>query len=231
MGREIDEAWIEEAIERYRRMESLQASSTRRSRRVEVTVRSPDGLVEVVVTADGTIRDVTFARSAARPQPARPLRSVRPAVTAAADAAAWARTKLHARDLFGGLPAAAGRRGTGDDPEPDRCRRRARRAAGAVAAARIDLAAAERPDAFGGDATGRLGELGGRCTHAGPTAVAARAREAAAAAPRSTTPPAPCCAPPAGTATRRTRARRASGRGLMDALDRLDRWPGRCSAG
>jgi len=99
MAREIDEAWIEEAVERYRRLDALLAEFDKAVKTVEVSVRSPDGLVEVVVTADGTIRDVRIEH--VRGHTGTELsRSVREAVTAAADAAAWARKRLHA-DTFG----------------------------------------------------------------------------------------------------------------------------------
>jgi DNA-binding protein YbaB len=98
MGREIDEAWIDEAIERYRRIEERQAELDRAARDVEVTVRSPDGVVEVVVTADGTVTDVRIRGDGHRSEALS--RSVREAVTAAADAAAWARQKLDA-ETFG----------------------------------------------------------------------------------------------------------------------------------
>jgi DNA-binding protein YbaB len=98
MGRDIDEAWIDEAIERYQRIEAQLAELHRAAKDVAVTVRSPDGLVEVVVTADGTIRDVRI-RGHARSDD-QLSRAVRDAVTAAADAAAWARQKLHA-ETFG----------------------------------------------------------------------------------------------------------------------------------
>lgn len=99
MAREIDEAWIDEAVERYRGIEARLADFDRAVAGVEVTVRSPDGVVEVVVTADGTVRDVRIdgARSLTS---AELSRSVREAVTAAADAASWARQKLHA-EMFG----------------------------------------------------------------------------------------------------------------------------------
>jgi DNA-binding protein YbaB len=99
MAREIDEAWIEEAIERYQRIEARQAEFEKAVKGVEVTVRSPDGLVEVVVTSDGTIRDVQVHGQAPGRTGADLSRSVREAVVAAADAAAWARQKLHA-DTF-----------------------------------------------------------------------------------------------------------------------------------
>jgi DNA-binding protein YbaB len=100
MAREIDEAFIEEAIERYQRVEKLQAQFDQAARGMEVTVRSPDGLVEVLVAADGTIKDVTISESF-RGRTAQDLsRAVQAAVAAAADAAAWARAKLH-QDMFG----------------------------------------------------------------------------------------------------------------------------------
>jgi DNA-binding protein YbaB len=100
MAREIDEAFIEAAVERYQRLDALLAEFDKAVRGVEVTVSSPDGLVEVVVTADGTIRDVTITGALAGRTNAELSRSVRQAVAAAADAAAWARGKLHA-ETFG----------------------------------------------------------------------------------------------------------------------------------
>ncbi|GAB2929421.1 hypothetical protein GCM10027280_16170 [Micromonospora polyrhachis] len=95
-AREIDETWIEEAVERYRRIESHRAEFDKAVHGVEVTVRSPDGLVEVAVTAAGTITDVRFLGPLHTRTSAEVARSVRAAVTAAADAARWAREKLHA---------------------------------------------------------------------------------------------------------------------------------------
>ena len=107
MGREIDEAWIEEAVERYRRIEERAAEFERAATAVTVTVHSPDGLAEVVVSADGTIRDVRIGALQGRTS-AEVSRSVREAVTAAADAAAWARQKLHAETFGEYRPLAAG---------------------------------------------------------------------------------------------------------------------------
>jgi DNA-binding protein YbaB len=101
MAREVDEAFIEEAVERYRRVDALLAEFDKAVRGVEVTVSSPDGLVEVVVSADGAIRDVAITGTLAGRSNAEVSRSVRDAVTAAADAATWARAKLHA-ETFGG---------------------------------------------------------------------------------------------------------------------------------
>ena len=101
MAREIDEAWIEEAIDRYRRIEARQAEFEKALKGVEVTVQSPDGMVEVLVTADGTIKDVQLHGALHGRTAADLSRSVREAVTAATAAAAWAREKLHA-DTFAG---------------------------------------------------------------------------------------------------------------------------------
>ena len=100
MAREIDEAFIEAAVERYQRLDGLLAEFDKAVRGVEVTVSSPDGLVEVLVTADGTIRDVTITGALTGRTNTELSRSVRQAVAAAADAAAWARNKLHA-EMFG----------------------------------------------------------------------------------------------------------------------------------
>ena len=100
MAREIEEAWIEEAVERYRRIESLQAEFDKAVCGIEVAVRSPDGLVEVVVTAAGAITGVRILGALHGRANADVARSVHAAVTAAADAAQWAREKLHA-EMFG----------------------------------------------------------------------------------------------------------------------------------
>ncbi|HEX2771917.1 MAG TPA: YbaB/EbfC family nucleoid-associated protein [Micromonosporaceae bacterium] len=101
MAREIDESWVEQAIERYRRIESLQADFERSVHDIEVGVRSPDGLVEVVVTAAGTIVDVRIGTAMSGRTNVEVSRSVYAAVTAATDAARWAREKLQA-ETFGG---------------------------------------------------------------------------------------------------------------------------------
>ncbi|GAA1761853.1 YbaB/EbfC family nucleoid-associated protein [Luedemannella helvata] len=100
MPREIDERWIEEAIERYQRVEKLQAEFEQAVGGIEVTVRSPDGLVELVVAGDGKVRDVVVSESFAS-HTARDLsRAVKAALAAADDAAGWARAKLH-QDMYG----------------------------------------------------------------------------------------------------------------------------------
>jgi DNA-binding protein YbaB len=99
----VDEAWIEQAIERYQHMERLVADFDKALTTVEVTVRSPDGLVEVVVGADGVIRDVVISDDAADLAPRELARSVQAAVSAGGDAANWARQRLY-RETFGEFP-------------------------------------------------------------------------------------------------------------------------------
>lgn len=99
----MDEAWIEKAIEGYQRMERLIADFDKALAAVDVTVHSPDGLVTVVVAADGKIKDVVIADDARDRSPRELSRSVHAAVGAAADAAAWARQKLY-RETFGDYP-------------------------------------------------------------------------------------------------------------------------------
>ena len=96
MAREIDEGWVEEAIERYRRIEALQADFDKAVNGLTVTVRSPDGLVELVVTAAGAISDVRIVGALQGRSNVELSASIQAAVTAAADAATWARDKLHA---------------------------------------------------------------------------------------------------------------------------------------
>ena len=95
MAREIDEAWIEEAIERYRRIDALKAEFDKAMLATEVSVRSPDETVEVLVTAAGDIVDVRIRGPLHHRTHADLARSVHAAVSAAADAAGWARQKLH----------------------------------------------------------------------------------------------------------------------------------------
>lgn len=104
MAREIDEAWVEEAISRYRRIEQLQAELDDRVSKTEVTVHSPDQLVEVVVCADGTVRKVTVVGPLAGRTDVELSRSIEAAVAAAADAAEWARRTLHAEAFAGYAP-------------------------------------------------------------------------------------------------------------------------------
>ena len=98
MAREIDEAFIDEAIERYQRIDARLAEfrrvgdgdgwslSARRTVWSRSWSRSPATIRDVVID------DRLLGRNRARTSRA----SVRLAVTAAADAAEWARAKLHA---------------------------------------------------------------------------------------------------------------------------------------
>ncbi len=104
MAREIDEAWVEEAIARYRRIEQLQAEFDARVAETEVTVHSPDQLVEVRVCADGSIRRVTVVGELHGRSNVDLSRSTEAAVSAAADAAEWARRTLQAEIFTGYAP-------------------------------------------------------------------------------------------------------------------------------
>lgn len=94
MAREIDEAWIEEAIERHRRIDLLRAEFDKAVASTEVTVRSPDETVEVVVTAAGDIIDVRVHGTLQHRSAADVSREMQAAVRSAGDAARWARQKL-----------------------------------------------------------------------------------------------------------------------------------------
>jgi DNA-binding protein YbaB len=95
MAREIDEAWIDEAIERHRRIDLLRDEFDKAAATTLVTVRSPDGTVEVVVTAEGDITDVRIRGALQQRTAADLTREIQAVVSSAADAARWARQKLH----------------------------------------------------------------------------------------------------------------------------------------
>jgi hypothetical protein len=100
MAREIDEAWIDEAIARYRQIDMLRGEFDKAVAAHIVSVHSPDDTVEVLVTAAGDITDVRITGSPQHRSTAELARQVQAAVTNAADAARWAREKLHA-EVFG----------------------------------------------------------------------------------------------------------------------------------
>lgn len=102
--REIDEAWIEEAVSAYRRIEERQAEFRRSLADIEVSVRSPDGLIEVVVAGEGGVRNVAVVGSLRNQSTAEINRSIQAALHAAKDGAEWARRRLH-QDIFGDYPA------------------------------------------------------------------------------------------------------------------------------
>jgi DNA-binding protein YbaB len=100
MAREIDEAWIDEAIERYRRIDVLRAKLDKAVAAHVVSVHSPDNTVEVLVTAAGDITDVRIRGSLQNRKAADLAREVQAVVTSATEAARWAREKLH-DEVFG----------------------------------------------------------------------------------------------------------------------------------
>jgi hypothetical protein len=100
MAREIDEAWIDEAIDRYRRIDALRAQFDKAVQAHVVSVHSPDDSVEVLVTAAGDITDVRIRGSLQNRNAADLAREVQAVVTSAAEAARWAREKLH-DEVFG----------------------------------------------------------------------------------------------------------------------------------
>jgi DNA-binding protein YbaB len=100
MAREIDEAWIDDAIERYRRVDALRAEFDKAVASHVVSVHSPDDTVEVLVTAAGDITDVRIRGSLQNRSAAELAREVQAVVINATEAARWAREKLH-DEVFG----------------------------------------------------------------------------------------------------------------------------------
>ncbi|HEV7963163.1 MAG TPA: YbaB/EbfC family nucleoid-associated protein [Actinoplanes sp.] len=100
MAREIDEVWIGEAIDRYRRIDALRAEFDKAITAHVVSVHSPDDTVEVLVTAAGDITDVRIRGSLQNRTAADLAREVQAVVTSATEAARWAREKLH-DEVFG----------------------------------------------------------------------------------------------------------------------------------
>ena len=108
MAREIDEAWIDEAIDRYKRVEGLRADFDRAVAAHQVSVHSPDQSIEVVVTAAGDIVDVQVHGGLRQRDQVEFARQLKAVVTSATEAARWAREKLHA-EVFGSLHPLEGR--------------------------------------------------------------------------------------------------------------------------
>jgi hypothetical protein len=102
MAREIDEAWIDEAIDRYRRIDQLRTDFDKAVASHFVSVHSPDDSIEIVVTAAGEIADVRIHGSLQHRNPVEFAREMQAVVTNAAEAARWAREKLHG-EVFGKL--------------------------------------------------------------------------------------------------------------------------------
>ncbi|WP_412540805.1 YbaB/EbfC family DNA-binding protein [Longispora sp. K20-0274] len=91
MPPEYDQAWTDEAIARFERIEARQAAYERAIRAVEVIVRSPDGNVEVTVAADGEVRAVSID--------GQPRADILETLRSAGEAATWAREKVRAKEL------------------------------------------------------------------------------------------------------------------------------------
>lgn len=100
MAREIDEVWIDEAIDRYRHIEKLRVEFDKAVVAHSVSVHSPDQSIEVVVTAAGDIVDVRIHGGLRHRDAAEFARQMRTVVTSASEAARWAREKLHG-EVFG----------------------------------------------------------------------------------------------------------------------------------
>jgi YbaB/EbfC DNA-binding family protein len=102
VAREIDEAWIDEAIDRYQRIDELRADFDQAVASHVVSVHSPDDSIEIVVSAAGEITDVRIHGPLHQRHPAEFAREIQAVVTNAAQAARWAREKLHG-EVFGKL--------------------------------------------------------------------------------------------------------------------------------
>ena len=102
MAREIDEGWIDEAIDRYRRLDQLREKYEKAVAAHLVSVHSADDSIEVVVTAGGEIRDVRISGSLQLRTNLEFAGQLQTVVTSAAEAARWAREKLHG-EIFGKL--------------------------------------------------------------------------------------------------------------------------------
>ncbi|MFC7529490.1 YbaB/EbfC family DNA-binding protein [Actinoplanes sp. GCM10030250] len=100
MAREIDETWIDEAIDRYRHIEKLRADYEKAVVAHSVSVHSPDQSIEVVVTAAGDIVDVRLHGGLSHRDAVEFAREMRAVVASATEAARWAREKLHG-EVFG----------------------------------------------------------------------------------------------------------------------------------
>jgi hypothetical protein len=104
MARELDEAWVQAAITHYRRSEQWRAEFESWLGAAEVSVRSPDQLVEVRVRPDGSIRQVAVVGPLRGRTNVEVSRSIEAAIGAAATAADWARRTLYAETLRGRAP-------------------------------------------------------------------------------------------------------------------------------
>ena len=107
MAREIDEAWIDEAVDRYRRIEGLRVEFEKAVSVHSVSVHSPDASIEIVVTASGDIVDLRIHGGLRHRDATQFAREMQAVITSAADAARWAREKLHG-EMFGAFRSLEG---------------------------------------------------------------------------------------------------------------------------
>src|SRR4051812_37042779 len=104
MPREIDEAWIDEAIARYRQIDVLRGEFAQAVAAHVVTIHSPDDSIAVRVTAAGEIVDLQITGPPPHRSSADLARQVQAVISSATEAARWAREKLHA-EVFGAYRA------------------------------------------------------------------------------------------------------------------------------
>lgn len=110
MPREIDEVFIAKAVELYESIDARQRDFDQAIRKMEVSVRSPDGVVEIVVAGDGTFRDVVISPEAFDDHDPRSLsKAVLAACRAANDATTWASRKLYEETFHDYRSLAAGK--------------------------------------------------------------------------------------------------------------------------
>ncbi len=102
MVQEIDEAWIDQAIARYRRIDQLRADFDKAVASHFVSVHSADDSIEIVVSAAGEIADIRIHGGLVHRNPIEFARALRAVVANANQAAGWAREKLHG-EVFGSL--------------------------------------------------------------------------------------------------------------------------------
>jgi len=96
-------------VSAYRRIEDRQAEYRRSLGEIEVSVRSPEGLVEVTVAGEGAVLGVAIVGSLRDRSAAEVNRILQATLVSARDAAEWARRKLH-QEIFGDYPALGGPR-------------------------------------------------------------------------------------------------------------------------